>query len=216
MGRGQWWPTPNSWERGSRGREEGKLEDEEADSLVVRLESPHVRGAVYQERGVEREHVPELGGHQVSGEQVLAPQPPGHERGQHVRQEGGQRRVQAVLPHHHPVGLHVGHVHGGHLRLERRVRAHQRPADVRVEEPAVRVVRVRVRVRVLVVQPVVAHPVVDAVLHADRLEQRHEHAERQLGLVSVVRPQPVRAGRHADGRQRAHHERCVYRQKTTS
>jgi len=167
-----------------------------------------VSGAVDEERGMEREHLPELGGHQVRDQQVLAPQPPRDDGGQDVGQDGGQRRVQPVLPHDHPVRFHVGHVHRRHLGLERRVRHHERPSDVRVEEPAVRVVRVSVRVRVLVVQPVVAHPVVDAVLDADRLEQGEDDAQRQLGLVRVMRPQPVRAGRHADRRHGADRERC--------
>lgn len=88
---------------------------------------------------------------------------------------------------------------------------HQGPADVRVEESSVRVVRVRVRVRVLVVQPVVAHPVVNAVLDAHRLEQGQNDAQRQLGLVRVMRPQPVRAGRHADRRHGSDRERCNIR-----
>lgn len=106
-------------------------------SLVVRPKSPHVRGAVDEERGVQREHLPELGGDQVGDQQVFAPQPPRYNGGQRVRQDERQRRVQSVLPHDHPVGLHVGHVHGVHLRLERRMGHHQRPSDVRVEEPAV-------------------------------------------------------------------------------
>jgi len=166
-----------------------------------------VRGAVDQERAVQREHLPELGGDQVRDQRVLVPQPPRDDGGQHVGQDDGQRRVQPVLPHDHPIGLHVGHVDRGHLGLERRGGHDQGPADVRVEEPAVRVVRVRVRVRVLVVQPVVAHPVVHAILDADRLEQGQDDAERPLRLVRVVRPQPVRARRDADRRQGAHRQR---------
>ena len=49
----------------------------------------------------------------------------------------------------------------------------------------------------LVVDAVVPRPDEDGVLHGEAVDQHEEDAEGQPRLVRAVRPQPVRARRHA-------------------
>ncbi len=51
------------------------------------------------------------------------------------------------------------------------------------EEPTLGIVGVRMGLGVLVMNPVVTAPLVDAILEGDGLEEGEEEAERELGLV---------------------------------
>ena len=59
------------------------------------------------------------------------------------------------------------------------------------EEAASGVVRVRGRLAELVVDPVIARPHVDRVLHGDAVGQHQEDAQRKGCLVRSVRPETV-------------------------
>ena len=59
------------------------------------------------------------------------------------------------------------------------------------EETASGVVGVRGRLAELVVDPVIARPHVDRVLHGDAVAQHQENAQRKRRLVRSVRPQTV-------------------------
>ncbi len=72
-----------------------------------------------------------------------------------------------------------------------------RATHVREEEAPVGVVRVRVGLAELVVGAVVPGPHVDGVLRGHAVGQHEEDAQREARLVRAVRPQAVRARRHA-------------------
>jgi len=69
------------------------------------------------------------------------------------------------------------------------------------EEAAAGVVGIGVCVGELVVHTVVTGPLPDAVLEGQRLAQHQEDAQRQLGLVGLVRPQTMHSGRDAQTSQ---------------
>lgn len=77
-----------------------------------------------------------------------------------------------VMELHHRIGLDVRHVDQATLFDALRVFPQHQPPHVGIQEAPVRVVRVAVRFRVLVVDPVIAHPVVDGVLAGDRVAAR--------------------------------------------
>ena len=62
---------------------------------------------------------------------------------------------------------------------------------MREEEPASGVVGVGRRLAELVVDPVIARPHVDRVLHGDAVGQHQEDAQRKGCLVRSVRPETV-------------------------
>jgi hypothetical protein len=73
------------------------------------------------------------------------------------------------LEHEQLVGFHVAHVERLALDFDEGMLFGRQPADVRVPKSSPGVVRVGVCVTVLVVQPVVAHPNVHAVLQSQQI-----------------------------------------------
>lgn len=65
------------------------------DGVVVRPVAPHVRGAVDQPGGVERNGVPQQHGQEVAHQEGLAPQVPGH---QHGHQKAQDQHGELVVP----------------------------------------------------------------------------------------------------------------------
>lgn len=69
-----------------------------------------------------------------------------------------------LLKHHQPIRLQIRHVYGPALLYDGWMFSTHQPSDVGEEEPSVCVVGIGVRVAVFVMQPVVPHPNVQAVL----------------------------------------------------
>ncbi len=119
-----------------------------------------------------------------------------------------RKLISLLLEHDDLVLLDVAHVDVLEFVHRVRVLGHQQPTDVRVEEPASRVVRVGVGLGVFVVQAVVERPLVDAVLEGQRVHHHEQQPQRQRGLVAAVAPQAVRARRHAHAARREQKRSC--------
>ena len=164
------------------------------DVVVVRPVAVLVRNWVDQPGCVQH--------HDVSGEsEQKHAQPVGVEpehavqTGQHIAEQHTHFHVVAVLEHHNRVFLQVGHIqrlapaeHVGML-------VHQQPADVREPEAALRVVRVAVCFAELVMDSVVAAPVVDRPLMARAAQQHEKQTDGTASFVAAMRPKTMRSGR---------------------
>ena len=117
----------------------------------------------------------------------VAPAAAGDGGGERERDGGEEREVPAVLPLHDARAAQVADVRRAGLHA----RAHEHPADVRVQQPARRVVRVQRRVRVPVVRAVPARPPERGALHRARAHERERVLERHAGIVRAVRPEAV-------------------------
>lgn len=139
--------------------------------LVERLIAVHVRDAVHQKRNVQRDAEAKVEVHPERQPQALVPAQPRHQHRHAERQHGEQHLEPALLPHDDPVRLQVAHVDGQPLLDDGRVRRQEHPADVREEEAASRVMRIRIGLRVFVMDTMVERPCVSVALEnvaADR------------------------------------------------
>ena len=75
---------------------------------------------------------------------------------------------------------------------------HEKPADVREEKAALRVVGIGRRFGVLVMDAMIAHPHVDRVLHGDAVREHEKDAKRARGAIAAMRPQTMDARRHSE------------------
>ena len=148
---------------------------------------------------MEGHHVSEDPGDQEGEQQSLPGQPGVQEGWRQKREYQHQRKVEPPLERQDRISLQVRNVDELSLTDDLRVLATHEPTAVREEEPAVRVVRVRVRLRKLVVRAVVAGPLDDVVLEGGGVEERQEGPVGPVGLVGLVCPHPVspRGNAHA-------------------
>ena len=167
------------------------------DAPVIGPTPPEVRGAVDQPGGVQHHDVTERKEQERCDENALSPAVPRDKGGEEEVQQETEGEVESVLEHDDAVLLQVRDVDGAALDEDVRVLAHHQPANVGEAESALGVVRVPVGLRVLVVDAVVTSPFQNVVLHGDAVEAHEQDAHRQPRLVALVRPQPVRARRHA-------------------
>jgi hypothetical protein len=100
-----------------------------------------------------------------------------------------------VLEHYDGVTLQIRHIHLLPVLLDIGVLLAHEPANVRKEEATAGIVWVSIAVRELVVNAMISHPLVYAVLECDRLPERKENSERNIGFVCTVGPQTMSTGR---------------------
>ena len=101
----------------------------------------------------------------------------------------------AVLKHHNGVSLQIRQVELLASPYDFRVLVHHQPAYVREPQPTLRIVRVAIRLAELVVNTVVAAPVVDRSLVARTAHEHQEKANRCSGLVASMSPEAMGSGR---------------------
>lgn len=70
------------------------------------------------------------------------------------------------------------------------------------------VVRISIGFRVLVVDAMVARPMIGGILEGHRLEDHQQHAQRKSRLVRTMRPQPMGAGRNTKTRSNVQEIGC--------
>lgn len=167
------------------------------DGTVKRFVAPRMRGTVHQPRVVQRHKVAHCR-HVERRPAGLAKYDAHHQVRHEEREQYHQLDVVSLLEHAHRIPFNVAHIDAGALLLHQRMLAHHQPSHVRKEEATRKVVRIGVRVGVLVMHAMVAHPFPHAILERHRLHHNEQTAQRQLGLVRAVRPQPMRARRDAN------------------
>jgi len=106
-----------------------------------------------------------------------------------------------VLPPNQRIGFQIVDIGQRHVTSDR---AEHHPADVRMEEAKLDVVRIVIVVGVLVVSSVVRAPLECGVFHRRGTENEGEQPHRPLGLERDVREQPVITQRDAQARGDEH------------
>lgn len=83
------------------------------------------------------------------------------------------------------------------LFIKLRMRLDQQPADVRVEEPTLRVVWVAIRLGELVMDTMISTPIEQCVLARQTMSKHVEDAKRPSCLIGLVRPEAMCAASHS-------------------
>jgi hypothetical protein len=167
---------------------------------VVRVVAHEVGGGVDEPGEVQNDGVAESAGDEEGVPEFLAPEVLRDLGGHDVAHVQGEPRVELLLEHDEGVLVQVREVEVAAGLDDGGVLLDEEPAHVGEEEAAGGVVGVGLGLRELVVDAVVAGPVVDAALVGDGVGQHEEEADGEAGLVRAVGPQPVDADRDAEAR----------------
>ena len=160
---------------------------------VVGVVAHEVGGGVDEPGEVQDDGVAEGAGHEEGVPKVLAPEVLGDLGGHDVAHVQGEPRVELLLEHDEGVLVQVGEVEVAAGLDDGGMLLDEEPAHVGEEEAAGGVVGVGLRLGELVVDAVVAGPVVDAALVGYGVGQHEEEADGEAGLVRAVGPQSVDA-----------------------
>lgn len=90
-----------------------------------------------------------------------------------------------------------------------RVLVHHQPADVGEEESTIGIVWISRGFRELVVNAMIANPIIEGVLAGQRVAQHQYHPQWCGCFVRSMTPQSVCASGHAQATDASHHETCV-------
>jgi hypothetical protein len=171
--------------------------------IAERLPTPVVGERVDEESGVMGDHQPREAHEQEIGQIVAGEK--AHEQGRRQIHDPGDGDVMLLLPHHDGVPHQILNVREVFLAARP---VPQHPAHVREPEAAPGAVRISVVViHVAVVAAVARAPAQNAVLDGGGTEQREEEPQRPVGLVGIVGPETVIAGRDGKpGSEQENHE----------
>src|SRR5699024_8069391 len=108
-------------------------------------------------------------------------------------EEECQWHIEFALEPHHRVLQQVAEVDCVALFNHLRVLFAHEPAHVSKEKSTVGVVWIGVCLRVLVMHSMVTTPHVNVILQCHRVQQHQQYSQGQLGFISSMRPQAMRA-----------------------
>lgn len=119
-----------------------------------------------------------------------------------------QQKLSLLLELEPRIGLQITHVHFGTVFSDLRVFFAHQPSHVREEKAPAGVVWISVRVAELVVDAVIAHPLDDAVLEGDGLEEQQHQLHPLVGFVAFVGPQAMCTRGDSVGTDDREHKSC--------
>jgi len=155
---------------------------------VIRVVSVQVRGRVDEPGEVQDDAVSESTGDEEGVPEVGTPEVGRNLGRQDVAHVEREPRIELLLEVHGRVLHEIGKVHVASRFDDFGMLLDEQPSHVGEEESSRGVVRVGIGFRILVVDAVIACPVVDAALVGDGVAEHQENSERKPGLVRSVGP----------------------------